>query len=120
MLHEVALFLYFQYSGNMEHKTATHALAALGHATRLSIFRLLVQAGSGGKLAGDIAQSLSLPGATLSFHLKELLAAGLITAEQRGRTICYRAEFEAMTALVAYLTENCCAADPACERPAGC
>lgn len=104
----------------MEHKTATHALAALGHATRLSIFRLLVQAGSGGKLAGDIAQSLSLPGATLSFHLKELLAAGLITAEQRGRTICYRAEFEAMSALVAYLTENCCADDQACERPAGC
>ncbi|EJP78512.1 MULTISPECIES: metalloregulator ArsR/SmtB family transcription factor [Stenotrophomonas] len=104
----------------MEHKNATHALAALGHATRLSIFRLLVQAGSAGKLAGDIAQALSLPGATLSFHLKELLAAGLISAEQRGRTICYRAEFVAMNELVAYLTENCCADEQACERPAGC
>ncbi len=104
----------------MEHKNATHALAALGHATRLSIFRLLVQAGSGGKLAGDIAQALALPGATLSFHLKELLAAGLISAEQRGRTICYRAEFVAMNTLVAYLTENCCADEQACERPAGC
>jgi len=104
----------------MEHSTATHALAALGHATRLSIFRLLVQAGSGGRLAGDIAQALSLPGATLSFHLKELQAAGLITAEQRGRTICYRAAFPAMAALVAYLTENCCADDPGCQRPAGC
>ena len=104
----------------MEHKNATHALAALGHATRLSIFRLLVQAGTGGKLAGDIAQALSLPGATLSFHLKELLAAGLISAEQRGRTICYRAEFETMTALVGYLTENCCADDRACDRPSTC
>lgn len=104
----------------MEHKSATHALAALGHATRLSIFRLLVQAGGAGKLAGDIAQALSLPGATLSFHLKELLAAGLISAEQRGRTICYRAEFVAMNALVAYLTENCCADEQACERPEGC
>lgn len=103
----------------MEHTTATHALAALGHATRLSIFRLLVQAGRGGKLAGDIAQALALPGATLSFHLKELSAAGLINAEQRGRTICYRAEFQAMNSLVAYLTENCCADDPACDRP-GC
>ena len=103
----------------MEHTTATHGLAALGHATRLSIFRLLVQAGRGGKLAGDIAQALALPGATLSFHLKELSAAGLINAEQRGRTICYRAEFQAMNALVAYLTENCCADDAACDRP-GC
>ncbi|MEG0181869.1 MAG: metalloregulator ArsR/SmtB family transcription factor [Stenotrophomonas sp.] len=103
----------------MEHTTATHALAALGHGTRLSIFRLLVQAGRGGKLAGDIAQALGLPGATLSFHLKELSAAGLINAEQRGRTICYRAEFQAMNALVAYLTENCCADDAACDRP-GC
>lgn len=103
----------------MEHTTATHALAALGHPTRLSIFRLLVQAGRGGKLAGDIAQALALPGATLSFHLKELSAAGLINAEQRGRTICYRAEFQAMNALVAYLTENCCADDHACDR-AGC
>lgn len=103
----------------MEHMTATHALAALGHATRLSIFRLLVQAGRGGKLAGDIAQALALPGATLSFHLKELSAAGLINAEQRGRTICYRAEFQAVNALVAYLTENCCADDAACDRP-GC
>ncbi|WP_282295287.1 metalloregulator ArsR/SmtB family transcription factor [Stenotrophomonas sp. PS02289] len=104
----------------MEHNSATHALAALGHQSRLSIFRLLVRAGAGGKLAGDIALALSLPGATLSFHLKELMAAGLITAEQRGRTICYRAQFEAMTALVDYLTENCCADDQACNRPAGC
>ncbi|MCD9085213.1 metalloregulator ArsR/SmtB family transcription factor [Stenotrophomonas sp. SY1] len=104
----------------MEHKNATQALAALGHSTRLSIFRLLVQAGGGGKLAGDIAQALSLPGATLSFHLKELMAAGLINSEQRGRSVCYRAEFQAMNSLIGYLTENCCAGEQSCERPDGC
>lgn len=104
----------------MEHITATHALAALGHNTRLSVFRLLVQAGPGGKLAGDIAQELSLAGATLSFHLKELASAGMISAEQRGRTICYRADFDAMNALLAYLTENCCAGDGSCGTDSAC
>ncbi|WP_101925043.1 MULTISPECIES: ArsR/SmtB family transcription factor [Luteimonas] len=105
----------------MEHQSATQALSALGHATRLSVFRLLVQTGRGGKLAGDIATALSLPGATLSFHLKELSAAGLIAGEQRGRTICYRADFDAMNALVGYLTENCCADDgSACTAPDAC
>ncbi|HST45300.1 MAG TPA: metalloregulator ArsR/SmtB family transcription factor [Luteimonas sp.] len=105
----------------MEHQTATVALSALGHATRLSVFRLLVQAGRGGRLAGDIATALALPGATLSFHLKELATAGLITGEQRGRTICYRADFDAMNGLVGYLTENCCADDgSACATPDVC
>lgn len=104
----------------MEHTTATHALAALGHSTRLSVFRLLVQSGRGGKLAGDIAQELSLPGATLSFHLKELASAGMITAEQRGRSICYRADFDAMNSLLGYLTENCCAGDGSCGPDPAC
>lgn len=104
----------------MEHNTATRALAALGHGTRLSIFRLLVEAGHGGKLAGEIAHTLSLPGATLSFHLKELAAADLVSAEQRGRTICYRANFDAMNGLVGYLTENCCAGDQSCGTPGRC
>jgi len=68
----------FDYSRNMEHKAATAALAALGQDTRLSVFRLLVRAGRAGRLAGDIAEALSLPGATLSFHLKALTAAGLV------------------------------------------
>lgn len=111
----------FDYSRNMEHQTATTALSALGHTTRLAVFRLLVQVGRSGRLAGDIAAALELPGATLSFHLKELTAAGLITGEQRGRTICYRADFEAMNALVGYLTENCCADDDGqCAPSAGC
>lgn len=104
----------------MEHQAATHALAALGHSTRLAVFRLLVQAGYGGKLAGDIANELALPGATLSFHLKELGAAGLIAGEQRGRTIRYRADFDAMSGLIGYLTENCCAGDPSCTNTSAC
>jgi DNA-binding transcriptional ArsR family regulator len=92
----------------MEIQEATPALAALGQATRLSIFRLLVEVGSDGLMAGDIAQALSLPGATLSFHLKELVAAGLIQADPRGRYICYRADFGAITDLIAFLTHNCC------------
>ncbi|MBB4131351.1 metalloregulator ArsR/SmtB family transcription factor [Xanthomonas sp. 3075] len=104
----------------MENKSASKALSALGQETRLRVFRLLVQAGRGGKLAGDIAQELALPGATLSFHLKELGTAGLINAEQRGRTICYRADFQAMNALLAYLTENCCAGDDGCAGDMRC
>lgn len=104
----------------MEHDAATQALSALGHGTRLAVFRLLVEAGHGGRLAGDIAAALELPGATLSFHLKELGAAGLIVGEQRGRTIRYRADFAAMDALLAYLTRNCCAGDGSCPPPPRC
>jgi ArsR family transcriptional regulator len=97
----------------MEIKNATLALAALGQATRLSVFRLLVEAGPEGRMAGDIAEALSLPGATLSFHLKELSAAGLIQGEQQGRFICYRADFEQMNDLIDFLTSNCCGGKPA-------
>ena len=93
----------------MEMNDAVDALAALGHAKRLAIFRLLVVAGSAGRMAGDIGDELGMPGATLSFHLKELLRTGLITAEPQGRFICYRAAFDAMAGLIAYLTHNCCA-----------
>lgn len=92
----------------MEIKNATAALAALGQATRLSVFRLLVEAGPDGRMVGDIAEALSLPGATLSFHLKELSNAGLIEGEQRGRYICYRADFDRMNDLIEFLTSNCC------------
>lgn len=104
----------------MEHTVATRSLAALGHSTRLSIFRLLVEAGPAGRLAGEIADALALPGATLSFHLKELATADLVAGEQRGRTICYRANFDAMNGLVAYLTENCCGGDSSCGVPGRC
>lgn len=95
----------------MEITEATQSLAALGHASRLAIFRQLVEAGHGGRMAGELAQALSLPGATLSFHLKELTAAGLIHGEARGRYVNYRANFDAMNGLIAFLTRNCCAGD---------
>src|SRR5688572_22447665 len=95
----------------MKINEATIALAALGQATRLSVFRLLVEAGPEGRMPGEIAEALSLPGATLSFHLKELVAAGLIQGEPRGRYICYRADFDAMNGLIGFLTDNCCGGD---------
>ena len=98
----------FDYSRIMEITNATTALAALGQPTRLAIFRLLVEAGPGGRKAGEIAEALALPGATLSFHLKELVAAGLIHGQTRGRVICYRADFATMNALIEFLTRNCC------------
>src|SRR3546814_15049212 len=63
-------------------------------------------------MAGEIAEALAVPGATLSFHLKELVHAGLVESENRGRNVCYRARFDAMNGLVAYLTHNCCADSP--------
>lgn len=101
----------FDYSRIMEIKDATAALAALGQATRLAIFRQLVEAGPDGRMAGQLAQALALPGATLSFHLKELGAAGLIHGEVRGRHVNYRADFAAMNDLIGFLTRNCCGGD---------
>lgn len=104
----------------MEIKNATTALSALGHTTRLAIFRLLVEAGRDGRMAGDIAEALSLPGATASFHFKELSAAGLINGESRGRFICYMANFDAMNGLIEFLTHNCCGGDASQCSPAAC
>ena len=96
------------------------ALAALAQETRLDIFRLLVQAGPTGLAAGEIGAELKLAPATLSFHLKELSRAGLITARQDGRYIYYSANFVQMGALVGFLTENCCARDGLDCAPAAC
>ena len=84
------------------------ALAALAQATRLGIYRLLVQAGPGGLPAGRIGEELGLPPATLSFHLSQLTRAGLARSRQEGRFVIYSADYAAMNALVGYLTENCC------------
>ncbi len=99
----------FDYSTTMEMKDAVAALTALGHATRLAIFRLLIEAGPEGRMAGDIAVALAVPAATLSFHLKDLSNVGLIRGESRSRFICYRANFQAMNQLIEFLTRNCCA-----------
>ena len=100
----------------MKTTDAVAALAALAQDTRLAVFRLLVQQGPSGLAAGEIAGQLGTAPATLSFHLKELAHAGLVSSRQDGRFIYYSANFEAMNALLAYLGENCCAADcgPAC------
>ena len=111
-LSGVAETLHFHYFGKMETKVALASLAALAHATRLAAFRLLVEAGTEGRVAGEIAEALDVPAATLSFHLRELVLAGLADSEQRGRFVCYRANFAGMNALIAYLTRNCCAGTP--------
>jgi DNA-binding transcriptional ArsR family regulator len=92
----------------METNDAVKSLGALAQGSRLSIFRLLVQAGPAGMAAGSIGERLDLPPATLSFHLAGLTRAGLARSRQDGRFVIYSADFAAMNALVGYLTENCC------------
>ena len=92
----------------MQNIEAARALSALGHETRLSIFRALVQAGPEGLAAGDIARMLDLAPNALSFHLKDLTYAGLTESRQSGRFVIYSAVYPAMTGLLDYLTENCC------------
>jgi len=92
----------------MEIKSAAPCLASLGHETRLSIFRLLVQAGPEGINAGDICSRLDMAAPTLSFHLAHLTRVGLIRGRQEGRFIYYVADYAAMDELLSYLTENCC------------
>lgn len=92
----------------MEKKAALAALAGLSQESRLDIFRLLVEHGPEGLPAGVIAERLGVANATLSFHLRELSQAGLVTGRQAGRFIYYTASFGTVNALVDYLTENCC------------
>ena len=92
----------------MESTDAVLALEALAQGSRLGIFRLLVSAGAAGVPAGKIAEDMELPKATLSFHLTQLKSAGLIRCERQGRSLIYRADFDSMTDLLGFLTENCC------------
>jgi ArsR family transcriptional regulator len=96
----------------METKSAVTALAALAQETRLSIFRLLVEVGPEGIPAGVIGEKLEVPAATLSFHLKELSRAGLVTSRPESRFIYYMADFAHMAALMTFLTQNCCKGMP--------
>lgn len=113
----------------MQSCAAIAALSALAQEHRLSLFRLLVQAGSDGMPAGAIADALGVPNSSLSFHLGQLLRAGLILQERRHRSLIYRADYRAMNALIGYLMENCCAGagcvdeaarggNAACDSPA--
>jgi DNA-binding transcriptional ArsR family regulator len=96
----------------METKEAVTALAALAQETRLSVFRLLVEAGPKGMSAGSIGEKLGVAPATLSFHLKELSHASLVTSRQESRFIYYMADFAQMAALMTFLTQNCCKGMP--------
>ena len=102
----------FHNHGNMKTDAALAALAALSQRTRLDVFRFLVEAGPEGAAVGSIADALRVPAPPLSFHLKELSHAELVTSKQEGRFIRYAANFAAMSGLVAYLTENCCRGQP--------
>lgn len=108
----------------METNDAVLALSALAQASRLAVFRALVQAGPGGLAAGKIAEVTGIPPSSLSFHLKELTHARLTQARQEGRYVIYTARFDSMNALLGFLTENCCGGhactpgcNPACDSP---
>lgn len=101
----------------MEEQSVLKALTALSQSNRLRVFRALVVTGQAGSTPGQITDDLQIPPATLSFHLKELANAGLVTQERTGRNLIYRADFAQMNDLLAYLTENCCQGEP-CLDPA--
>ena len=106
----------------MEQREVVGSLAALAHPIRLEVFRALVVAGQGGLTPGVMHEGLGIPPATLSFHLKELAHAGLVTQERASRNLIYRAAYGRMNALLGYLTENCCqgAACATTEADAAC
>jgi DNA-binding transcriptional ArsR family regulator len=98
----------------MNEDEAVSALAALAHTQRLRLFRALVVAGPAGLTPSVLAERLAVARNTLSFHLKELAHAGLVTIEQQGRNLIYRADFAQMNSLLGYMTEHCCQGG-ACE-----
>jgi ArsR family transcriptional regulator, arsenate/arsenite/antimonite-responsive transcriptional repressor len=104
----------------MEESEVIRALAALAQANRLQVFRALVVAGHRGLSPGALGQSLEVPAATLSFHLSALMNAGLISQERSGRNLIYRAAFERMNGVLAYLTTNCCQGEACMDEAAIC
>jgi DNA-binding transcriptional ArsR family regulator len=102
----------------MKHTSVVRAFAALSQANRLRLFRALVVAGQAGATPTVLGKRLKVSPPTLSFHLKELANAGLITQERIGRNLIYRAAYARMNALLAYMTENCCQGQPCEASPA--
>ena len=92
----------------MKEAEVVRSLAALAQEVRLRVFRALVVAGNEGLTPGALAEQLGVASNTLSFHLKELANAGLISQERQGRNLIYRASYDAMNELLSYLTDNCC------------
>lgn len=102
----------------MEESAVIKALAALAQPVRLKTFRALVVAGEEGMTPGALVELLETPAATLSFHLKELLNAGLVTQERDGRSLIYRAAYAQMNALLSFMTMNCCQGQPQAAQTA--
>jgi DNA-binding transcriptional ArsR family regulator len=96
----------------MDTKQTLAALSALAQESRLAVFRLLVQVGPEGMAASRIGERLDIAPSSLSFHLKELAHAGLISPRQDGRFIIYSADIDTMNGLIGFLTENCCGGVP--------
>lgn len=96
----------------MELKQAVKSLAALAQEHRLAIFKLLIQAGPEGMAAGQVSEELGISSSSLSFHMKELTHAGLVTSRNEGRYVIYSALIKSMNELLAYLAENCCGGNP--------
>ena len=104
----LAFLPYFYYIRNMEEKVAINSLAALAQGIRLRVFRTLIGAAPQGLTPGVLSAMLNIPASTLSFHLKELMHARLVSQERDGRSLIYRASIEQMNDLMAYLTDHCC------------
>jgi len=102
----------------MKEQQAVIALAALAQAARLRVFRALVGAGPQGMTPGALSATLDVPPSTLSFHLKELVHAGLVTVERDGRHLNYRPALDRMEGLLAYLTDHCCQGQACVVAPA--
>ena len=103
----------------METRQAISALGALAQESRLAVFRLLVRTGPTGMAASKIAEEIGIAPSSLSFHLKELTHAGLVTPRQEGRFVIYAANFGVMNDLLAFLTDSCCSGNP-CTPVRGC
>lgn len=103
----------------MESDEVIAALTALAHPVRLQVFRALIVAGPSGMTPGVMQEGLGIPAATLSFHLKELSHASMVTIERAGRNLIYRAKIARMNQVIGYLTENCCAGVACVPQPAG-
>lgn len=104
----------------MDESSVVKALAALAQPLRLQVFRALVVVGDAGLTPGAMQEGLGVAPATLSFHLKELVNAGLVTQERASRNLIYRAHYEHMNAVLGYLTENCCQGASCAPSPVPC
>ena len=102
----------------MNVEQAAKQLEALGHPTRLQVYRTLVRAGRNGLAVSRVQEKLKIPASTLSHHCHRLILTGLVTQERQGTTLICRANYPAMNALLSFMTKECCA-DAKCGAPSG-